>query len=84
MGLYADRAILELFSAFIVNRVADAKVEADGDIHIALQDANGEGVGLLAPRFQLAQSGVRFGKLCFAGRHRSFPSTITLCGKFIP
>jgi hypothetical protein len=50
---------------------------------------------LLAPRFQLTQSGVRFGKLCLAGRHRSFrfnvktthtlkihePHVITVTGK---
>ncbi len=29
----------------LTGRIVDAKVEADGDIHIALQDANGDGVG---------------------------------------
>jgi len=28
--------------------VVDAKVEADGDIHIALQDANGNNVGTVS------------------------------------
>jgi hypothetical protein len=40
----------------------DAKVEADGDIHIALQDANATAWELSAPRFPLARSGVKFGK----------------------
>jgi hypothetical protein len=31
---------------------------------------------LLAPRFQLAQSGVRFGKLCFAGTSQKFPFNV--------
>jgi hypothetical protein len=29
----------------LIGRGVDSKVEADGDIHIALQDANGDGVG---------------------------------------
>jgi hypothetical protein len=29
----------------LTGRVVDAKVEADGDIHIGLQDANGKNVG---------------------------------------
>ena len=32
----------------LTGRVVDAKVEADGDIHIALQDANGDGVGTVS------------------------------------
>jgi hypothetical protein len=59
----------------LTGRVVDAKVEADGDIHIALKMPTATAWELLAPRFQLAQSGVRFGKLCLAGRHRSFRST---------
>src|ERR1700745_3440520 len=32
----------------LTGRVVDAKVEADGDIHIALQDASGDGVGTVS------------------------------------
>jgi hypothetical protein len=32
----------------LTSRVVDAKVEADGDIHIALQDANGNNVGTVS------------------------------------
>jgi hypothetical protein len=32
----------------LTGRIVDAKVEADGDIHIALQDANGDGVGTVS------------------------------------
>ena len=32
----------------LTGRVVDAKVEADGDIHIALQDADGDGVGTVS------------------------------------
>ena len=59
----------------LTGRVVDAKVETDGDIHIALQDANGDGVGTVSAEIPVAQSGARFGKLCLAGRNRSLPST---------
>ena len=32
----------------LTGRVVDAKVEADGDIHIALADANGNNVGTVS------------------------------------
>jgi len=63
----------------LTGRVVAAKVEADGDIHIALQDATATAWELLAPKSRLARSGVRFGKLCFAGRHRSFHSRSRRC-----
>jgi len=63
----------------LTGRVVAAKVEADGDIHIALQDATATAWELLTPKSRLARSGVRFGKLCFAGRHRSFHSRSRRC-----
>jgi hypothetical protein len=32
----------------LTGRVADAKVEADGDIHLALQDADGKNAGTVS------------------------------------
>jgi flagellar basal body rod protein FlgF len=32
----------------LTGRVVDAKVEADGDIHLALQDADGENAGTVS------------------------------------
>ena len=32
----------------LTGRVVDAKVETDGDIHIALQDASGDSVGTIS------------------------------------
>jgi hypothetical protein len=41
----------------LTGRVVDAKVEADGDIHIALVDATGNTPERLARKFPLARSG---------------------------
>ena len=38
----------------LTGRVVDAKVEADGDIHIALQDANGNNVGTVSTLFPVS------------------------------
>src|SRR5207247_10248812 len=34
----------------LTGRIVDAKVEADGDIHIALEDATGDNVGTIRPQ----------------------------------
>lgn len=60
----------------LTGRVVDAKVEADGDIHIALVVPTETTLELSAPKFPLAQSGARFGKQCLAGRRRLFPSAL--------
>ena len=46
----------------LTGRVVEAKVEADGDIHIALEDATGNNVGTVSADSGWAQGGVRFGK----------------------
>src|SRR5215472_3484897 len=43
----------------LTGRVVDAKVEADGDIHLALQDADGKNIGTVSAEIQLAQNGMR-------------------------
>src|SRR5215471_6318201 len=63
----------------LTGRIVDAKVEADGDIHLALQDAEGNNVGTVSAEFPLAQNGVRFGKLCSGGRSKSFHSRSRPC-----
>jgi hypothetical protein len=63
----------------LTGRVVDAKVEADGDIHLALQDADGKNAGTVSAEIPVGQNGVRFGKLCSAGRSRSFHSRSRAC-----
>jgi hypothetical protein len=55
----------------LTGRVVDAKVEADGDIHIALEDASGNAVGTVSAEIPV---GARFDKQCSAGRRRGFHS----------
>ena len=40
----------------LTGRVVDAKVEADGDIHIALEDATGNNVGMALRQTRSDQS----------------------------
>ena len=63
----------------LTGRIVDAKVEADGDIHLALQDADGKNIGTVSAEIQLAQNGMRFDKLCSAGRPRSSHSQSRAC-----
>jgi hypothetical protein len=58
----------------LTGRVVGLKVEADGDITLALKDASGNRVGTGVPKFPSAPSGVRFGRLFSAGRCRAFLS----------
>jgi len=58
----------------LTGRVVDAKVEADGDIHIALGGPPETMSERLAPRFQSAQNGMRFSKKYSVGqRYRIRP-----------
>ena len=51
----------------LTGRIVDVKVEADGDIHIALVDATGNNIGTGSPDIPV-------GKQWLAGRRRSFLS----------
>ena len=44
----------------LTGRVVDAKVEADGDIHIALEDATGNNVGTVSAEIRFRFSPVGF------------------------
>jgi hypothetical protein len=64
----------------LTGRVVDAKVEADGDIHIALVDATGNKRRNGQRRnSRWPKNGVRFDKWCSAGRSRSFHSRSSAC-----
>jgi hypothetical protein len=43
----------------LTGRVVDAKVEADGDIHLALQDATGNGVGTVSAEISFHTSSAK-------------------------
>src|SRR5262245_29328711 len=58
----------------LTGRIVEAKVEADGDIHLRFKMPKAATPELSAPKFPLAQNGVRSDKLCSAGRRRSFHS----------
>ena len=58
----------------LTGRVVDAKVEADGDIHIALEDATGNNVGTVSAEIPVGTRGVKFGKQYSVGQRRSFHS----------
>ena len=60
----------------LTGRIVEAKVEADGDIHIVLEDTTGNKSERLAPRFRLAQSGARFGKQYSVGQRQKFPFSV--------
>jgi hypothetical protein len=49
----------------LTGRVVDAKVEADGDIHIALQDATGNTVGTVSAEIPVGPQVVRNPANCF-------------------
>jgi hypothetical protein len=57
----------------LTGRVVDAKVEADGDIHIALVDATGNNVGTVSAEIPVGPKWCEI-RLCLVGRRRSFHS----------
>jgi hypothetical protein len=58
----------------LTGRVVDAKVEADGDIHIALEDANGNNVGTVSAEIPVGPMWCEIRQTVFGGRRRSFHS----------
>jgi hypothetical protein len=47
-GTTEERMVSEQKWYALTGRVVDLKVEADGDIHLALQDATGNGIGTVS------------------------------------
>ena len=56
----------------LMGRVVALTAEADGDLHIALQDATGDRPGSLSLRYRQNRNGVSFAKLYLAGRMYDF------------
>jgi len=60
----------------LTGRVVDAKVEADGDIHIALQDANGDGVGTVSAEIPVGPKWCEIRQTVFSWTTQKFPFNV--------
>jgi len=57
----------------LTGRVVDAKAEADGDIHIALEDANGGGVGTVSAEIPVGPKWCEIRQTVFSWTTQTFP-----------
>ena len=57
----------------LTGRVVALKVETDGDIHIALQDATGDKPGIVVAELRRNRIGVRFVVMVFSWTRTRFP-----------
>jgi hypothetical protein len=60
----------------LTGRVVDAKVEADGDIHIALQDANGDAVGTVSAEIPVGPKWCEIRQVVFGWTSQKFPFNV--------
>jgi len=60
----------------LTGRVVDAKVEADGDIHIARQDANGDKVGTVSAEIPVGPKWCEIRQMVFGWTTQSFPFSL--------
>jgi len=68
----------------LTGRVVDAKVEADGDIHIALVDATGENVGTVSAEIPVGPKWCEIRQTVFSWTAQKFPFGIKTFTAFIP
>jgi hypothetical protein len=57
----------------LTGRVVDARVEADGDIHIALADANGNAVGTISAEIPVGPKWCEIRQIVFGWTTQKFP-----------
>jgi len=57
----------------LTGRIVDAKVEADGDIHMALQDANGNNVGTVSAEIPVGPKWCEIRQIVFGCTTQKFP-----------
>ena len=62
----------------LTGRVVAVKVEMDGDLHLALQDATGDKAGIVSVKYRRSSNGVRFAKRFSVGRQRDSLFTLAL------
>jgi hypothetical protein len=60
----------------LTGRIVDAKVEADGDIHLALQDANGNNVGTVSAEIPVGPKWCEIRQVVFGWTTQKFPFTV--------
>jgi hypothetical protein len=60
----------------LTGRVVDAKVEADGDIHIALEDATGNNVGTVSAEIPVGQRWCEIRQTVFGWTKQKFPFSV--------
>jgi hypothetical protein len=60
----------------LTGRVVDAKVEADGDIHIALVDANGNNVGTVSAEIPVGPKWCELRQIVFGWTTQRFPFNV--------
>jgi hypothetical protein len=66
----------------LTGRVVDLKVEADGDIHIALVDANGNNVGTVSAEILVGPKWCEIRQIVFAWTTQKFPFTVKIARTF--
>ena len=60
----------------LTGRVVDAKVEADGDIHLALQDADGKNAGTVSAEIPVGPKWCEIQQIVFGWTKQKFPFTV--------
>jgi hypothetical protein len=60
----------------LTGRVVDAKVEADGDIHLALQDADGKSAGTVSAEIPVGPKWCEIRQIVFGWTNQKFPFTV--------
>src|SRR6266481_5137675 len=60
----------------LTRRVVDAKVEADGDIHLALQDADGNKAGTVSAEIPVGPKWCEIRQIVFGWTIQKFPFTV--------
>src|SRR5262245_26229935 len=60
----------------LTGRVVDAKVEADGDIHLALQDADGKNAGTVSAEIPVGPKWCEIRQMVFGWMKQKFPFTV--------
>jgi hypothetical protein len=60
----------------LTGRVVDAKVEADGDIHLALQDADGKNLGTVSAEIPVGPKWCEIRQIVFGWTTQKFPFTV--------
>ena len=60
----------------LTGRVVDLKVEADGDIHVALVDVNGDNIGTVSAEIPVGPNWCEIRQTVFSWTMQSFPFSV--------